>query len=84
MPKDARGWQQFFYERFGDRDWDRYNLNQKHLLKRMIGFAIYGTPTELGDDKEEIGYGKKANEHIQAIHDLIWKNRKLIRLIKTV
>lgn len=43
----------------------------------MIGFALYGSPIELGDDNNEIGYGEKANEHIQNIYDLIWKNRKL-------
>lgn len=48
----------------------------------MIGFAIYGSPIEIGDDEKEIGYGKKANTHIQSIYDLIWKNRKYSKLVQ--
>jgi hypothetical protein len=43
--------QQFFYEVFGDRDWDRYEKNEMEYLERNVGHAVFGPPQELPDEK---------------------------------
>ena len=43
--------QQFFYEAFGDRDWDRYNESEMELLERNVGHAVCGPPEELPEEK---------------------------------
>jgi len=43
--------QQFFYEAFGDRDWDHYSENEMELLERNVGHAVFGPPEELPEEK---------------------------------
>jgi len=43
--------QQFFYEAFGDRDWDCYKESELELLERNVGHAVFGLPDELPDEK---------------------------------
>jgi hypothetical protein len=43
--------QQFFYEVFGDRDWDHYEENEMEFLERNVGHAMFGPPQELPDEK---------------------------------
>lgn len=74
---DPKSIQQYFYEQFGDRDWDCYDTNEHLLLKRMIGFALFGSPIELPDvDDTGTGYGTEQNEKINTIFNLMLKNRK--------
>jgi len=47
----ATATQQFFYEAFGDRDWDHYNESEMELLERNVGHAIFGPPEELPEEK---------------------------------
>lgn len=42
--------QQFYYEVFGDRDWDCYKKDEMEYMERNVGFAIYGLPEELPDE----------------------------------
>ena len=43
--------QQFYYEVFGDRDWDRYDESEMEFLERNVGHAVFGPPKELPDEK---------------------------------
>ena len=43
--------QQFFYETFGDRDWDRYDESEMEFMERNVGHAVFGPPKELPDEK---------------------------------
>jgi hypothetical protein len=43
--------QQFFYEVFGDRDWDRYDENEMEYLERNVGHAVLGPPKELPNEE---------------------------------
>jgi len=45
--------QQFFYEAFCDRDWDRYNYSEMDLMERNVGHAVFGPPEELPDKKND-------------------------------
>jgi hypothetical protein len=51
--------QQFFYEVFGDRDWDRYNESEMEFLERNVGHAMFGPPKELPDDEKNGSTGSK-------------------------
>lgn len=67
----------FFFERFGERDWDLYLINQGEILKRTVGYAVFGPPTEQITGTNLIGYDQQRNEHIEKLYVLIWRNRKL-------
>jgi hypothetical protein len=43
--------QQFFYEAFGDRYWNRYYEGEMKYLERNVGYAMFGPPKELPDEK---------------------------------
>jgi hypothetical protein len=45
--------QQFFYEVFGDRDWDRYKESEMEFLERNVGYAMFGPPEEIPDEKND-------------------------------
>jgi hypothetical protein len=45
----VREQQQFFYEAFGDRDWDCYKRGEEEYLERNLGHAIFGPLEELPD-----------------------------------
>jgi hypothetical protein len=45
--------QQFYYEVFGDRDWDCYKKDEIKYLERNIGYAMFGPPVELPDKNDD-------------------------------
>jgi hypothetical protein len=47
----AKELQQFYYEVFGDRDWDCYEECEMEYLERNVGHAVFGPPKELPDEK---------------------------------
>jgi hypothetical protein len=47
----VKGEQQFYYEVFGDRDWDCYEETEMEYLERNVGHAVFGPPQELPDEK---------------------------------
>jgi len=43
--------QQFYYEVFGDRDWDCYEESEMEYLERNVGHAMFGPPKEVGNEE---------------------------------
>lgn len=82
--KQAENLQQFYYECFGDRDWDAYNYDEHVFLKRNIGFALFGNPADQSSinniTDRTTGYTKPQNKQINEIYAAIMKNRKFFIL----
>lgn len=68
--------QQVYYERLGDRDWECYTLNQLYLLKRKVGFALYGPPQAIPEQEDKTGYTEDQDNQVDCIYKLIIDNRK--------
>ncbi|KAJ9598350.1 hypothetical protein L9F63_010966 [Diploptera punctata] len=70
--------QQIFYEMLGDRDWDSYKKSEIGYLERNIGHAIFGSPQELPDEKENANTGYKVSEleQIRKVIDAIKEHSK--------
>lgn len=49
--EEAKEEQQWYYELFGDRDWDSYKEVEMEYLERNVGHAIYGPPEKLPDER---------------------------------
>lgn len=74
--------QQFFYEAFGDRDWDHYSENEMELLERNVGHAVFGPPEELPEEKNgSTGYEEKKLEQIRKICATIKKHGKFSSML---
>ncbi|KDR18844.1 hypothetical protein L798_07290 [Zootermopsis nevadensis] len=74
--EEAKEEQQWYYELFGDRDWDSYKEVEMEYLERNVGHAIYGPPEKLPDERTNgnTGYETEELEHIRKVCATIKKH----------
>ncbi|CAG9863229.1 unnamed protein product [Phyllotreta striolata] len=64
---DSNGFQSLMGERLGDRDYTSYSFDEHELMKKNIGFALFGPP------EETTSYNSKQKKKIQQIYEAIVK-----------
>uniref|UniRef100_V5G249 DUF4781 domain-containing protein n=1 Tax=Anoplophora glabripennis TaxID=217634 RepID=V5G249_ANOGL len=70
--------QNAFCHMLGDRRWDRIKPNEGVILRRKIGYGLYGPPTRNPDPKNpyDIGYKPEEDIEIKKIYDVILEEGK--------
>ncbi|XP_050513531.1 uncharacterized protein LOC126889339 isoform X2 [Diabrotica virgifera virgifera] len=69
----SEAFQKIMADRLGDRDYDSFAFDEHDLLKKKIGFAIFGPPgQETGN-----GYDKAQNSQIEHLFNSILKHNNL-------
>ncbi|XP_069674748.1 uncharacterized protein [Periplaneta americana] len=76
--EEATKEQQEYFEFLGKCGLLKYKPSDYNNLKRKIGYAIFGTPTEEPNEisNDFTGYPKKQLNHINAVFDLIKEQKK--------
>uniref|UniRef100_A0A1B6M3D4 DUF4781 domain-containing protein n=2 Tax=Graphocephala atropunctata TaxID=36148 RepID=A0A1B6M3D4_9HEMI len=68
--KKARSSQQDYCDMLGDREWDEIESKEWTILRKKVGFGIYGPPSSLpSSDNRNTGYTKEQLELIEKICD---------------
>lgn len=70
--------QNAFCNMLGDRRWDRIKPNEGLILRRKIGYGLYGPPSREPNSKypEDIGYKLEEDAEITKIYDVIIEEGK--------
>ncbi|CAG9838624.1 unnamed protein product [Diabrotica balteata] len=67
----SEAFQKIMADRLGDRDYDSFAFDQHDLLKKKIGFALFGPPVQ------ETGYDEVQNSQIENLFKPILKHNNL-------
>jgi hypothetical protein len=70
--------QQGYFDLLGNRMWDKYKPSDYNILKRNIGYALFGPPQEEPDPflNNNTGYTRKILKHVDEVFDAIMKCKK--------
>ncbi|KAG8271668.1 hypothetical protein J6590_057688 [Homalodisca vitripennis] len=68
--KEAQTTQQEYCDLLGDREWDVIEVNSRSILRRKVGFGIFGPPPSIPTpENRETGYSKEQFDVLEKVCD---------------